>query len=335
MSPKPILVCVLIAAVLGSALAAAETIAARPVLDPAPTGERALRARILATTSLRGEWESCTCKDAPLGGVSQAMAVVADARHGSSPTFFFDAGDRLFDIDMALPQRLEAERRIDALLLVDAANVGGLDAAGVGPLDLVMGVEYLQKLGVRQRAPLLSANLYEPGGERLFAPHLVIERGGVRVGVTSVAPATVEGPGVVARNPMAEARAAVSALRKQQVDAVVILSTLGEDGDRALARTTGATLVIGASSREVRADGLRVGHSWLAEAGSRGRYLVDARLYAEGQGNGPHTIVTVLPVPRDGARHPQVEALVEDATRRRDDPFLGTSPVRLSTEDAP
>lgn len=298
-----------------------------PLTEPGPRGERKLRARLFATTSLRGEWESCACDATPLGGLSQMMAVVAESRRSNVPTFFVDAGNRLFALDMALPEAEEAKRRLGAMLFVDAANIVGLDAAGVGPLDLAMGLDYLRRLDQRQVAPFLAANLHAADGTPLFPASLVVERGGVRVGFTAVLPDGLEGKGYRSRDAKSAATRAVRDLRAQGVDRVVVLSTLGESADRTLARATGADVVVAAGSRRVLDHGDRVARSHLAEAGSRGRYLVDVRWYAQGRESRP-TVTTVLPVPADGAKHPIVEALVQDTRRRLRDPFLGTAPVR-------
>lgn len=298
-----------------------------PFTEPGPRGERQIRARLFATTSLRGEWEACACEAKPLGGLSQLMAVVAESRRSPVPTFFVDAGNRLFALDMALPEAEEAKRRLGAMLLVDAANIVGLDAAGVGPLDLAMGLDYLQRLDQRQVAPFVAANLYGADGAQIFPASLVVERGGVRVGFTAVLPDGLEGKGYRSQGAKSAATRAVRDLRAQGVDRVVVLSTLGEQADRALARATGADVVVGAGSRRVLDHGERAARTHIAEAGSRGRYLVDVRWYEQGRESRP-TVTTVLPVPADGAKHPIVEALVQDTRHRLSDPFLGTAPVR-------
>ncbi|MCP4871164.1 MAG: hypothetical protein GY898_20845 [Proteobacteria bacterium] len=321
-------------------LAAAATAAPRieeglPLSDPAASGESGLQARILFTSNTMGEFEPCACPDIPLGGVSQLAALVDGARGGDVPAFWFDTGNRLFKLDMAMNDIEEAERRLRAILLVDAGSVAGLDASGVGRLDLGTGVDYLRALAVRAAYPMVSANLLDEEGKPMFQTSVLLERDGRTVGVTSVLPGNLDGQGYSSSDPKKAARAEVDALRAQGAELVVVLSNLGLSEDKGLAKASRADLVLGSHSREVTTEGVRAGRTAIGQAGARGRYLGDARWYAEGKGRGPHLVVTTEPIYSEGAHHPEVDGLVASVLERLADPVLGLPPLTFESWDDP
>jgi len=307
-----------------------------PLADPAASGESDLQARILFTSNTLGEFEPCACPDIPLGGLSQLVAMVEDLRGGDVPAFWFDAGDRLFKLDMAMNDVEEAARRLQAILLVDAASVGGLDASGVGRLDLGAGASYLRALARRAAYPIVSANLVDDEGAPMFPRSLLLERDGRTVGVTSVLPGDLDGDGYATTDPKKAARAEVDALRAQGAELVVVLSNLGMDDDRGLAKASRADLVLGSHSRELtNLEPISAGRASLGQAGARGRYLGDARWYADGPGRGAHVVVTTAPVLSRGRSHPKVDQLVSDTLERLGDPVLGLPPLTFESWDDP
>ncbi|MCO4771357.1 MAG: hypothetical protein KDA24_15085 [Deltaproteobacteria bacterium] len=299
-----------------------------PFSDPAPSGEAGLRARIVFTSNQLGEFEPCACKDLPLGGLAQTAGVVMDLRDETeAPVFSFDSGDRFFRFDMAAISQEEAQRRLKAMLMVDAANVASLDAAGIGGLDLGAGLAYLRRLDQRARYPMLSANLTDHEGALLFPPSAVVERGDLKVGVTSVLPSGMWTDDYETTDPIKAARDEVKALRAAGADLVVVLSNLGLDDDKKLARAAKPDAILGSRSREILSEGERVGRTVIAQAGSRGRYLGEVRWYTEGSGKGPHMLATTIPVMAGGRTHPAVVELVARTLTRLADPRLGVEPI--------
>jgi 2',3'-cyclic-nucleotide 2'-phosphodiesterase (5'-nucleotidase family) len=310
-------------------LGASRVIDGQPLADPAPTGEASLRARILFQSNYLAEFEPCSCDDNPVGGLPQGAALLSDLKAASTvPVLLFDAGDRLFRHDLVAFSQEEAARRLKAVLLVDAGNVARLDAAGIGALDLGAGLQYLQKLAQRARYPMLSANLVDHEGTPLFQTSVLLERGDLKVGVTSVLPGDMWFDRYETRDPRAAARAEVKALRQAGAELVVVLSNLGLVEDRRLARASKADLILGSRSREILPEAARVGRTIISHAGSRGRYVGDVRWYGEGGGRGPWLVGTTLPVLASGRSEPAVTALVGTALGRLTDPLLGIEPLR-------
>jgi 2',3'-cyclic-nucleotide 2'-phosphodiesterase (5'-nucleotidase family) len=317
------------------AIAGQRVEAGLPLADPTPGGAEDLLARVLFTSNQRGEFEPCTCPEVPLGGISQAVAQIDSVRADGKPVFWLDSGDRFFRIDMALLSTDEAERRLRAMLLVDSANLGGMDAMGVGRLDLGAGLDYLQKLAKRASFPILSANLVDADGKLLFRPSVMLERGGLRVGVTSVLPDDVLGDRFRALPARRAVRQQVKELRAAGAMLVVVLSNLGDEADRRLARSSGADVILGSRTRRLTPRGERVAKAVIGEAGARGRYLGDLRWYGKGKGKGPHLVLTTQPVHSSGARSLAVDALVEEVLRRLADPVLGVPPIPYQLQDDP
>ncbi len=305
-----------------------------PFADPAPTGQADLLARVLFTSNRMGEGDPCECPSIPLGGLAQEAALVGQLR-AEAPGFWFDSGNRLFKLDMAMTGTEEAARRLKAILMIDAGGVAGLDAMGVGRLDLGAGLAYLQTLARRAPFPLLSANLLDDQDQQIFQPSLLVTHGDRVVGVTSVLPGDASGLGFHATDPHKAARAQVALLREQGAELVVVLSNLGMDADKALARASKADLVLGSHSRELTDDGVTVGRAVLGQAGSRGKYLGEARWYARGPGKGPHVVLTTRPVYSEAPEHPDVVRLVQGTHKRLEDPVLGLPGVPMNRVDDP
>jgi 2',3'-cyclic-nucleotide 2'-phosphodiesterase (5'-nucleotidase family) len=309
-----------------AALAAAQVAA----VSAAPSaGEPAAPRNELAiwfTANVRGDWEPCSCPDEPLGGVAQLAAIVGES---DPPALWLDAGDRFFAHSLAVPDSEDAVRKLGALLLADAGAAAGLDAQGIGRLDLAAGALWLRKLAERVPYPLLSANLVDDAGAPLFRTRALLPLGGPGapanspvLGVTSVLPADVEGRGFHAVDPVAAARSEVRALRAGGAALVVLLSNLGADADRALARAARADAVLSSSSRTltIPEPGPRRGPV-LAEPGARGRHVGLLRW-------DPATGLSaeLRPVPAGGPVHPRVAALVQATQGRLLDPTLGMPP---------
>jgi len=306
-----------------------------PLADPTADGLSGLQARILFTSNQLGEFEPCACPDLPLGGIAQLAQEVRHVREAEPPAFWFDAGDRLFRLDMAMTDTEEAQRRLQAILLVDAGSVAGLDAQGVGRLDLGAGLDYLRALARRADFPFVSANLVNEQGDPLFETGVLVERGDRTVGVTSVLPGEMHGLGFSTTDPHRAAKERVAELRSQGAELVVVLSNLGSKDDRKLAKASKADLVLGSHSRDLTVEGQRIGRTLRGEAGSRGRYLGDARWFADGPGKGPYVQVTAAPVKASAPRHGAVQGLVEQALERLADPVLGVPPHTYESWDDP
>jgi hypothetical protein len=167
------------------------------------------------------------------------------------------------------------QRRIKAELLMAAAAALDLDALGVGEADLAFGPAFLREGAARNGLPYVSANVVDEAGVPLFPASVVVERAGLRIGVTA---ASREGlPGVVVRPATEAVRGVVAELRRDGVDHVVLLSHLGIDGDELIAEEVdGIDLIFGSHDRRHQTTPLIVGTTAIFQAGAKGKHLGQA-----------------------------------------------------------
>ncbi|SEO93978.1 5'-nucleotidase, C-terminal domain [Halogranum amylolyticum] len=174
---------------------------------------------------------------------------------------------------------LETEGR-QALEFFDAVAP---DAETFGNHDFDFGPANTRDVVADSPQPWLSANVYEPDGERRFAdaaPGLVIERDGTSVGLLGLTdpktPAMCPpAADLVFADPVAAARETVADLRARGVDHVVVLSHLGR-GDDELARTVDVDVILGGHLHSERRD--RVAGTLLTRPGPNGAVLWEVEL---------------------------------------------------------
>lgn len=160
------------------------------------------------------------------------------------------------------------------------------DAETFGNHDFDFGPANTRDIVADSPQPWLSANVYEPDGERRFADvaaSLVVERGGTRVGLlgltdpktTTMCPAASD---LVFADPVEAARETVADLRARGVDHVVVLSHLGS-GDDELARAVDVDAILGGHAHSERCD--HVDGTLLTRPGANGAVLWEVELAEE------------------------------------------------------
>jgi hypothetical protein len=133
------------------------------------------------------------------------------------------------------PDPGEVERR--GRLLAAALGRMGLAAFTPGERDLALGVPSLRRLLGAAKIPIVSANLFDRGGRRVFDADRVVEIAGVKVGLFGIIKALPEDAadwkawGLEARDPAAAARAEVAALRARGATIVIALLHTGPIAD--------------------------------------------------------------------------------------------------------
>jgi 2',3'-cyclic-nucleotide 2'-phosphodiesterase (5'-nucleotidase family) len=125
----------------------------------------------------------------------------------------------------------EVERR--ARLLATALARAGITAFTPGERDLAVGPALFRRVMADAKIPVVSANLYDQQGARVFDPDRIVDAAGVKVGVFGVTRALPEnaadwqGWGIAARDPVAAARDEVASLRGRGAAIVVALLHVG------------------------------------------------------------------------------------------------------------
>lgn len=286
-------------------------------LVPLPRAAAADGLKLLFTGDVMGEIEPCECDSQPFGGVAQRAYLVSDHRRESG-ALVLDSGNLLFRSLVAVGPDAGDYRKVNALVLVDAYGLMAVDAVNVGPRDLVSGLEYLQRLQRRAAFPFLSTNLVDPDtGAPIFTPELVANRDGITVAILGVLPGEMQGRGYITADPLTAVQEAASQAREDGADRVVLLSALGLEDSRKLARKVrDLDAVLVAGERAHTDPPPRVRGTPVVAPGSRGKFLVEVILA------GPVTETRFIPVERGGPVDEDVEVLVKEARARQESPYL-------------
>lgn len=344
------------------AAAAALLLGLPPALPPAARAEEASLI-LLHTTDLHASvsaWDALA--DAPAaGGLARIATRVAAARAEGPPVLLLDGGDALTGSPLAGVWRAGDRRLPDPT--VAAMNRLGYDAMAVGNHEFDLFAPELERARAGSRFAWLSANVRRSlDGAPAFAPSLVRELAGVRVGVvglsTPATPRFLDSVFVAAfafGDPVEAARAEVARLRSEErCDVVVLLAHTGLERDpetgveragdapdenwgyRLATAVPGVDVLILGHTHEVLAWA-RIGGTLVTQAGSRGGHLgrVDLRLARAAPGE-PWTVTaraSVESVSDTAAADPEIEALIapyDDATRAALAETLAVATARLA-----
>jgi len=189
-----------------------------------------------------------------------------------------DSGDLLFS-SLAVPDVERDQRRLKAGLLLAAQKKLGLDALTPGDGDLAFGLDFLVDGVAKNSLPYVSANLARPDGGLVFPATLVVERSGLKVGITGAIGADFAVPDATILPPEPAVAKAVASLRSQGVDLVILLSHLGLKGDKAMATAVpGIDAIFGGHDRRHQETPAVVAKTAIFQAGSRAKYVGRATL---------------------------------------------------------
>jgi 2',3'-cyclic-nucleotide 2'-phosphodiesterase (5'-nucleotidase family) len=255
--------------------------------EAAPAEPR--RLVLLFTGDTQGEIAPCGCKQEPQGGLARRKTAIDAERARGLPVVLLDAGNALFrepgrkDLAAVGPR---------AELVLEQLEAQGTVAMAVGQRDLSQGLAYLQK-ATRARSKklkLLSANLVDKAGKQPFTASLVVEAGGLKVGVVGVSPeGAIPGePSLKGRPPIEAALAEARRLRQaKKPDVVVVLAAVPYQTAVKLALQAGDAVDFVAQSNDAKGIGIGelVGsHAAVFPTGERGRQLTRLELSVDGPG---------------------------------------------------
>ena len=261
------------AAVSASTARPALAAAALPKSNAAASGGDApVWLTLLHTNDMHGHvWE----ENAPQGLVRLATRI-EQVRAECPNVLLLDAGDMIH----GTPE----EKAFKGKPILDAMNALRYDVATAGNHEFDWGQAVLKNALAHARFPVLSANVRDAKTGKPWnklKPTLILEKGGVRVGVfgvTTLETVSFEWPrtldGVVFTDPYEAAREAVADLQKAGVDVIVALSHLGYVPDKKLAQTVpGIDLIIGGHSHTTLDKQVWENNVLIAQTGAYGKAL--------------------------------------------------------------
>lgn len=158
------------------------------------------------------------------------------------------------------------------MLAMDAA---GYDAMALGNHDVDFGVEKFAELSRRVKFPVLSASLVKKSdGSYIFKPYVVRQAGPLKIGIIGLTSNAVlkslkpeEAAGITFMD-TAEAFLKVLPEVKKSCDAIILLSHLGIEDDRAMARAfPEIKLIVGAHSHTLVDRPEYVGKTCIVQTG--------------------------------------------------------------------
>ena len=238
--------------------------------------------------SVEGFIEDCGCPKRPLGGLEHRAAIMESVHSGCENVLAVDAGNMLAPMG-------DGMRAQSAFLNAESARMG-IRTMGIGKYDLHFGLEFLREQATQNEVQFVSTNLLE-NGKAAFAPYVIEERGGVRIGILSLMDPLaqlVSEDGSYENLTVADPRASLMSVLpelREASDVIVVLSTLprlsGHDLIRNLDEGHGIDFYIeGEGSRHYERPVTIRGVKVLA-ANNRGKYMGELRLdLANGQWGG-------------------------------------------------
>ena len=278
------------------------------VLAAAPAASQHQTVTLLHTSDLHGSvlpWDDFRNRPAD-GSLAQISTLVKRIRSSSThPVLLFDSGDTIQGTP--LEQFTNARWGLPSPT-VSVMNDIGYDAAAIGNHEFNFGLEVLGRVRDQAVFPMLSANTVNAvTGAPAFPGHVVMETGGLKVGVFGVTTPNIPGwerpehyRGLAFRPPDEVAREQVERLRGQKgCDVVVALAHTGferdlEDGSPTgleaedwawrLARVPGIDVLLTGHTHENIPPRL-AGDTIVAQPGARARLLTRIDLELERDGD--------------------------------------------------
>lgn len=150
----------------------------------------------------------------------------------------------------------------------------------VGGSDLALGVNTLKTLQQKHGIPLLSANLLDAGGKRVFPASRVVRVGGVAFGILGLTGTHPRWPQVADEgklrlgDALVATRTEVQSLRAQGAQIVVLLAATGHPEASRIARELeGIDFVVVSGTGRHTPRPERQGKAWLVESAREGKYI--------------------------------------------------------------
>jgi 5'-nucleotidase/UDP-sugar diphosphatase len=228
---------------------------------------------LLHLNDLHGALYARSTGDGTSGAANLVGLIERIRARASGPAILLDAGDAL--------QGTYISNSNQGRAIVEVMNLAGVNAMALGNHEFDWGLDVLRERVAQAQFPCLAANLEtDPGVGLNVAPYTVLDAGPVKIGVlgltyhdlrTIVKASAIEG---IRSLPPDETVERYLPELQDKTDLVIVLSHLGEEGDRAQAEAVPEVpLIVGGHSHTPLYDGLRVGDTLIVRAGAYGASL--------------------------------------------------------------
>ncbi len=207
-------------------------------------------------------------------GLPLLNSFVKEEREKDKNTLLLDCGDLFHGSN---------EANIDeGKGVVECVNLMGYNAMVPGNHDFNFGFDRLLEIRSQINFPILSANIYKDG-KQVFDEYKIFEVNGKKIGVfgltTPFSTNFVHDNTITFDDPIKCAARVVSEL-KGKVDAIVLLSHLGDDNDeRLIQEVDGIDLLLCGHYHYLYETAKKINNTYMAEAGSFTTHLGVAEIY--------------------------------------------------------
>jgi len=288
------------------------------LLSASALSARQVTLTILFTNDHHGQLEPC---EDGWGGVARRATAIAAVRQevGASKVVLVAAGDVFMGGALSPLTRGAADAA--------AYQAMGYDAIAVGNHDLDHGQGRLRELRTRYKTPWISANVLQGGSHNLVRPY-EFKYAGLRVGLVGLSNPSSSAltkkenvRGLKFNDPVGVAGSFRTILKKTS-DVVVVLSHLGSDADKELARKANFVhVIVGGHTHEAYPEAVKTKKPdgtpgpLIVQAGERGRYLGRLDLTLSGDKKNGYKVVShqyrLIPLSPEVAPDPAMEKLLE------------------------
>ncbi|TAM41118.1 hypothetical protein EPN54_02125, partial [bacterium] len=231
----------------------------------------AKEAVILYTGQTHAMLYTCSCPIETDGGIARRSQLIKDLRRKYPGLLLLDTGSftagGLMD-EYTQNTKLDMQR---SQVNLKAMELMRYDAVSVGPDEFNFGRDFFLKNARKSDPAFLSANL---DSDKVL-PYIIKESGGVKIGIIGLTNlgAGEKSEGLKVSPPSAVGEL-VAGLRKQGVEVVVVLSTLGEDEEMKLISQVKGIDILFAGYNPTRRDAqAKVGSTFIVRPSWQGRKL--------------------------------------------------------------
>ncbi len=186
---------------------------------------------------------------------------------------------------------------LKSIMITGSEGVGGIhllqkagyDALAVGNNEFFAGIEALQQMSL-QGLPMLSCNLFNMDGTRVdgILPAVIVNKGTLRYLVIGVSPYFTEQVFLnmehLMDKPAYECIPEIQQAAEGRYDICIVLSHSGTLRDKEMAeKAKGIDLIIGGHTHELYSEPLKIGSTWIFQAGCFGTHLGAVKIELDDQ----------------------------------------------------
>jgi hypothetical protein len=218
--------------------------------------------------------------------------------------------------DEELPESVRESAKIKADAILEILNFIGIDAAAVGELDLVLGIDFLRELERKHNFPFVCANLVDDTGTLIFKRYIVKKVNDKNIGIFGVIGDTSEMVSKVeqitngaasVQDPLEAAKSVIKELTGK-VDYIIALAHQKTNRNWVLARRVkGIDLIVSGHDKQKTRDPSEADTTLIVQAGEKNQYQGMLKVEMDGNKTWSNELVSLG---EDIADDPKVKAMI-------------------------